>query len=876
MDKTAAHIPELAPLRPVSVYFESVVPEDPLALAYFTEKFFVSNRTTKRPARGGLYDPSLFGCPYHYLTACPLQCDVDCPRKENAIAAPTGRFVDLGIEIAHPLLGSSSASLRYLYILPAYLRPPLGGKRLIPHPLTMVYRDVIYAFRLYHAMRAEHAPQVLVERQKKIGEEAVAVLYQRLQESLFQKKGFVHRHITGKRIRRSARAVIVSDPSLTMNTCMLPSDMAQALGIGPDDKKWIIANRPPTLHRLNVQALIAVVDKTEGRRAIGVHPLVCRAFNADFDGDAFNLFRPSPFLQSYEKEIQRMMPTTNLYRPRDGTIIALPTKEMLFGLYWATRETELPDQSPMEIPNEKDILTRLIESGVPPCRSAVIAPYHGNILCIEDNQVIERLARGDATTTVGRALFRHFLPDFFPLINLELNERNLNRLVTWVQERHPNSLVDILDALKRFGFWISTFLGAPLGIGLLKPVQALRQRQRLLAKQWQRGIIREEEIKAVLSREEEKAKETLREQAHPFFSVLRRSEAFGTTAFLPSLSTSSLAFSESTHDRSEEELIAATGWAMKRMAAAFGDVYVVEGDCGGESMPIVLEDFDDYEVFRAMLLGRIHESGSLLTESELESLWASRHAHSVIFVRTPLQCRLQQNRICATCYGSDLATAMLVQPGIAVGLVAVQAISEGFMQMRIDSLKRETAIGDVFSPLLFLSPHRYPIVIDLVTPFEEVKQFIVMQNDSPQNNRKRFRLMWRGKHGDEHVIEGDAVVNKNRIRWVIRPFAAINQLPMRWALRSAVYSFVRVGVLNGITIHAKHYEVILRRMLASTSEGWRLKRESEIVAEQSPLRRLTGYHARAMLREVAGGKTLHDPLDDPLSALMVGSVPRVN
>ncbi len=407
-------------------------------------------------------------------------------------------------------------------VIPPELRPlvPLDGGRFATSDLNDLYRRVINRNNRLKKLIELKAPDVIIRNEKRMLQEAVDSLFDNgrrgrvlrgannrplksLSDTLKGKQGRFRQNLLGKRVDYSGRSVIVIGPDLALNECGLPKKMALELfkpfiyqkleerGLVATIKAAkelvdaqvpevfdvleeviqehpVLLNRAPTLHRLGVQAFQPVL--VEGK-AIKIHPLVCTAFNADFDGDQMAVHVPlSPRSQIEAKVL--MMSTENLLSPAHGRPIAIPTQDIVLGGYYITKARR-GTRGEGRLFGDTDEVSLARETGEVETQTPIRLRYSGAFIDLtkaaDDQDVvhadIEHVTNRVIDTTVGRVLFKQAMPDEMPFINGVLKKRGLGQVVNYCFIHFGNELtVRTLDALKDLGFEYATIAGFTVGI----------------------------------------------------------------------------------------------------------------------------------------------------------------------------------------------------------------------------------------------------------------------------------------------------------------------------------------------------------------------------------------------------------------------------
>jgi len=407
-------------------------------------------------------------------------------------------------------------------VIPPELRPlvPLDGGRFATSDLNDLYRRVINRNNRLKKLIELHAPDVIVRNEKRMLQEAVDALFDNgrrgrvlrgannrplksLSDNLKGKQGRFRQNLLGKRVDYSGRSVIVVGPELKLHQCGLPKKMAlelfkpfiyhrleqrghcttikqaKELVEQQDPVVWdileevikdhpILLNRAPTLHRLGIQAFEPVL--VEGK-AIRIHPLVCTAFNADFDGDQMAVHIPlSPEAQIEAATL--MLSSNNILSPAHGAPIAVPTQDMVLGLYYLTKARPGTKGEGKKFASVEDVLIAL-EMGEVETLTPIKLRYTGRVIDLTkafDSQNVlytepAEYNKVDMDTTVGRVILNDALPEDMPFINGLLKKKGLTQLVQYAYLKFGlQTTVQMLDKLKDLGFTYATRAGISIGI----------------------------------------------------------------------------------------------------------------------------------------------------------------------------------------------------------------------------------------------------------------------------------------------------------------------------------------------------------------------------------------------------------------------------
>ena len=673
--------------------------------------------------------------------------------------------------------------LTIIPVIPPVLRPmvALDGGRHATSDLNDLYRRVINRNNRLKKLKEINAPDVILRNEKRIIQEAVDALIDNsiakqnesaamsqsqkrplksLSDNLKSKQGLFRQNLLGKRVDYSGRSVIVVGPQLKLNQCGLPKHMALelfrpfviskilqaelAFNIRGANKlieertpevwamldeviqgKYVLLNRAPTLHRLGIQAFNPIL--IEGN-AIQVHPLVCQAFNADFDGDQMAVY--VPLLGEAQLEAKELMAANkNLLKPQNGDPIVHPSKDMVLGSYWMTKfvDGELGEGKHFSNPN-----------------TAITAYEYGIVslsakikVLATDTPKYKRFNGRLFETSVGKLLFNSILPNDFAYVNDEMNQKRLSALVDeLIMHYGVDETPPILDKIKAFGFKYSTISGTTWGLDNVKvPVEKEnivkrgRKSEDEVVSQWKEGLLSEEEkyqkvieIWTHAKKELEKIlPNTLPKNGSTY--DLFTSGARGTMTSLVQMTgmkgliqnnqgqtlefpiipsyhegLSPIEYFVTTHGArkgaSDTALnTAKAGYLTRRLVDVAQDVVITEKDCGTREGKIVSkENISGIEISLSKnIRGRVlagdlkdknvvYKRGFLITKEEAHVI--EKAGFSEVFVRSPLTCKTVHG-ICVMCYGLDLGRNHLVDLGEAVGIIAAQAIGEPGTQLTL-------------------------------------------------------------------------------------------------------------------------------------------------------------------------------------------------
>jgi DNA-directed RNA polymerase subunit beta' len=657
--------------------------------------------------------------------------------------------------------------LSRLPVIPPDLRPmvQLDGGRFAASDLNDLYRRVLNRNNRLKKLLNSGAPEVITRNEKRMLQEAVDALIDNsarrgkaaaastgmkrklksLSDMLRGKQGRFRQNLLGKRVDYSGRSVIVIGPNLKLHQCGLPKMMALELfkpfvigrliaggyvhnvknatrlieqgesfvwDILEDITKdhFVLLNRAPTLHRLGIQAFQPVL--IEGK-SIQIHPLVCTAYNADFDGDQMAVHVPlSKAAQKEAREI--MLSSRNLLKPASGEVIVAPSKDMILGSYYMTVMVDgLKGEGKSFATQEEALMAQA--DGVADLRAKVKVLVNGE-LC---------------ETTVGRILFNQIVPEELGYQNQPMDKKAISKLVQRsFAELGTARTAEFVDDLKAIGFRYAEKSGVTFSLSDVivpdtKPEFLARAEEKLqeFEKQYRRGLITKDEqyVKTVttwLETSKELEAEVMKgfDDLNPIMTIFR-SGARGAVTNINQIAgmkglvgnpsgriieiplknnfkdgLSVFEYFISTHGsrkgRADTALRTAdAGYLTRRLVDVAQDVVVAQEDCGTkEGIYLFREDQTTLgEPFDSSLIGRYTvgenldiPANTLITEEIAQKLADSDIEK--VGVRSPLRCEAQWG-ICQHCYGTNLATGDIVQHGEAVGIVAAQAIGEPGTQL---------------------------------------------------------------------------------------------------------------------------------------------------------------------------------------------------
>lgn len=688
--------------------------------------------------------------------------------------------------------------LKVVPVIPPELRPlvPLDGGRFATSDLNDLYRRVIIRNNRLKRLIEIKAPDVIMRNEKRMLQEAVDSLLDNsrkssavktesnrplksLSDSLKGKSGRFRQNLLGKRVDYSGRSVIVVGPDLNMNECGLPKDMAAEL-FKPFiirkliergrvktvksakkliDKKeadvWdilenilkghpILLNRAPTLHRLGIQAF---QPKLVEGKAIRLHPLVCTAFNADFDGDQMAVHVPLGNAAVLEAQIL-MLASHNILNPANGMPITVPSQDMVLGLYYITKPRKSTLDHPVKGEGKRFYSAEEVIIAYNEKKVDMHAIIYVNVTVRENDEFVEKMVE----TTVGRVLFNQLVPKGFGYINQLLNKKALRDIIGEMVKLLGTAITTkFLDDIKNMGYNMAFKGGLSFNLGdVLIPTvkeELIKQANEEVAgirEEYNMGFITTnerynkiidiwghvvtkltEEVMNLLPKDDQGfnpvfmmldsgargSKEQIRQLCgmRGLMAKPQKSNAAGGAEIIenPILSNfkeglSVLEYFISTHGArkglADTALKTAdAGYLTRRLVDVAHDVIVTEKDCGtlrGLTISALRRGDEIVESLYDRILGRVAlhdifhpQTGELLIQGgqEITEPIAAKICDSPI-ESVEIRSVLtceSKHGVCANCYGRNLASGKLVQRGEAVGVIAAQSIGEPGTQLTL-------------------------------------------------------------------------------------------------------------------------------------------------------------------------------------------------
>ncbi len=670
-------------------------------------------------------------------------------------------------------------------VVPPDLRPlvPLDGGRFATSDLNDLYRRVINRNNRLKKLLALNAPDIIIRNEKRMLQEAVDALFDNgrhgrpalgpnnrplksLADMLKGKQGRFRQNLLGKRVDYSGRSVIVVGPELKINECGLPKEMALELfepfiirklrerGIVHTVKgarkmvektrmevwdvleevikdHYVLLNRAPTLHRLSIQAF---QPKLIEGKAIQLHPLVCAAFNADFDGDQMAVHVPLSLEAQMEARVL-MNAARNLFSPANGRAIATASQDMVLGIAYMTKEKQRVKGEGLLFADEEEVLTAYQEKQVDlhaKIKLRIKGPYYKQEgFPKEKAQLIE--------TTVGRVVFNSYLPKEFPFVNMQMDKGKLAQLVKDIYDMLGHEVtVDVLDKIKELGFDYATYSGISISITDInipkekeRLIEQAKKEAKRIEEQYRKGLITEGEryskIIDIWTHTTEEVSNWVFKEFDPFnpLFLMADSGARGSRLQVRQLAGMRGLMAKPSGEIIENPIVANfreglsvleyflsahgarkgladtalktadAGYLTRRLIDVAQDVIVVEEDCGtlnGIAVSAIIEGDEEVVSLEERIVGRtaldnivdvitdevIVRAGEEITEEKAKKI--KEAGIETVRIRSVLTCEAERG-VCAKCYGRNLATGRLVEVGEAVGIVAAQSIGEPGTQL---------------------------------------------------------------------------------------------------------------------------------------------------------------------------------------------------
>ena len=816
----------------------------------------------------------------------------------------------------------SDMILDVIPVIPPYLRPmvQLDGGRFATSDLNDLYRRVINRNNRLKRLLDLGAPEIIVNNEKRMLQEAVDSLFDNgrrgrpvtgpgnrplksLSDMLKGKQGRFRQNLLGKRVDYSGRSVIVVGPQLKIHQCGLPQQMALEL-FKPFVMKrlveleyaanikaakravdrgasyvWdvleevivdhpVLLNRAPTLHRLGIQAFEPVL--VEGK-AIKLHPLVCTAFNADFDGDQMAVHVPLGNEAQAEARVL-MLSANNIKSPAHGRPLTIPTQDMIIGMYFLTTVRDGFPGEGRVFASVKDALDEF-EAG-----TGVDIQARISVRATRDMQIaksfsdFETVKAGERfETSIGRIIFNNVLPEDHQFVNYVVNKKEIGRLIEECSNRYDVSdMPAILDGLKNAGYHYATKAGITVSVfdATMPPnkaelLAAADAKVDAIDEDYEMGLMSPEErhkqVVDIWNDTTEEIGEAMAanfDQYNPIY-MMADSGARGNIKQIRQLAgmrglmgntkggtidrpvksnfregLSVLEYFISTHGTRKGMTDTAlrtadSGYLTRRLVDVAQDVIVREIDCGTpEGVPYPLHnekgEIDENLIGRCLL----EDTGDLLAGDYITSMDQLKAFEAAgidtVVIRTVMTCHAEHG-VCQKCYGWDLATGRPVNIGTAVGIIAAQSIGEPGTQLTMRTFHAGGVAGDDIT-------HGLPRVTELFEARKPKGQAVLAEiagtlqitgdkttktltvHDTEGNFREyvvsaRAQML-------PGIIDGCAVkVGQQLTKGSVNPHDLLRLTDPNTTLRYIVAQVQDVYVSQGVDINDKHIEVIARQML---------------------------------------------------------------
>jgi len=810
-------------------------------------------------------------------------------------------------------LNPANLVLDAIPVIPPDLRPmvQLDGGRFATSDLNDLYRRVINRNNRLKRLLDLGAPEIIIRNEKRMLQESVDALIDNgrrgrpvtgagnrplksLSDMLKGKQGRFRQNLLGKRVDYSGRSVIVVGPDLKMHQCGLPKKMALELfkpfvmkGLveeghahniknakrmveDVDESVWgileeaikdhpVLLNRAPTLHRLGIQAFEPVL--VEGK-AIKLHPLVCPAYNADFDGDQMAVHLPLSAEAQTESRLL-MLATTNLLNPSDGSPITIPTQDMVLGVFYLTSVKE-------GLKGEGKIFANTDEAvkAYDTDRVHLQSPVKVRI----DGEIID--------TTIGRVIFNEALPKEMPFVNERITKSDLGDLIADLYEEVGNDqTAETLDNIKEMGYDFATRSGISIAvtdaeIPPSKPeiVSNAEDQVHQIENHYRRGAITENERYQKVVDIWNKAKDDVTDalldnlNENNNIYIMAISGARGNTSQISQLAgmrglmadpsgriidvpirssfregLDVLEYFLSTHGArkglADTALRTAdSGYLTRRLVDVSQDVIVREDDCGTEEgiyvEAIGAKGKNAVESLAERCIGRyaaedivdpetdevIIEQNTMIDRKSMDKIEAA--GIDRVKIRSVLTCEAQHG-VCRKCYGRNLATGKLVDIGESIGIVAAQSIGEPGTQLTMRTFHTGGVAGDDITQGLprveELFEGRTPKGQAIMTEREGYVKVVEKKNskrvvvENEEGKKKTYKIPYGSKmivKDDDYVTAGDKLTEG--------PLDPNVLLKVKG--EKAVQNYLLEEVQNvyrsqGVEINDKHIEVIVRQMM---------------------------------------------------------------
>ncbi|MDD4183035.1 MAG: DNA-directed RNA polymerase subunit beta', partial [Candidatus Omnitrophica bacterium] len=750
-------------------------------------------------------------------------------------------------------------------VIPPDLRPlvPLEGGRFASSDLNDLYRRVINRNNRLRKLISLGAPDIIVKNEKRMLQEAVDALIENgrhgrpvtgpqnrplksLSDMLKGKQGRFRQNLLGKRVDYSGRSVIVVGPDLKLHQCGIPKQMALELFEPFIIKKlrergfvhtikgarrmverarvevWdileevinghpVMLNRAPTLHRLSIQAFYPIL--VEGK-AIKLHPLVCAAFNADFDGDQMAVHVPLSIEAQSEARLA-MLSVNNIFSPADGRPVITPTQDTIIGCRYLTLDKDRGAGEGTVFSCAEEAITAFQDEEV---------ELHSKIKI----RIEEEGKKKIVNTTVGRIIFNQVLPKGFRYVNEPLSKKSVSEIISECYKMFGHgTAVELLDKIKDLGFEYATYGGISISINDLhtpeQKTESINEANDDVAKvedQYKKGIITERErhnkIIDIWTRTNDRISDLVfktMDKFNPIF-MMADSGARGSRVQIRQLAGMRGLMAKPSGEIIETPIIsnfregltvleyfisthgarkgladtalktADAGYLTRRLVDVAQEVIIIEEDCGTVNGITVSEIVEGDEVvvpLKERIVGRVAldsivdvvsdetivKAGEEITEEKADKI--ERLGLEKIRIRSVLTCESERGA-CIKCYGRNLASGKLIEIGEAVGVIAAQSIGEPGTQLTMRTFHIGGTASRVAERAFIKAKEKGAVKYHGLKIVAKGKNFIVLnRNGMISVNDERGIELQRNPvpQGSTIILEDGGTVEKDKIfvRW---------------------------------------------------------------------------------------------------------------
>ena len=831
------------------------------------------------------------------LEAIDLEKEADELKKElkNSTGQKRARIIKR-LEVVEAFRTSGNRPewmiLTVIPVIPPDIRPmvQLDGGRFATSDLNDLYRRIINRNNRLKRLLELGAPDIIVRNEKRMLQEAVDALIDNgrrgrpvtgpgnralksLSDMLKGKQGRFRQNLLGKRVDYSGRSVIVVGPELKIYQCGLPKEMAIELfkpfvmkelvagGLAHNIKSakkmverlqsevWdvledvikehpVMLNRAPTLHRLGIQAFEPVL--VEGK-AIKLHPLVCTAYNADFDGDQMAVHVPL-FVEAQAECRFMLLSPNNLLKPSDGAPVAVPSQDMVLGIYYLTLEKPGDPGEGKFFHNVNEAIMAY-ENKVITLQARIKIRKEGYVNGEKISRIIE--------STLGRFIFNEIIPqdlgfvnralpenDLVPEIDFLVGKKQLKQIIDKCINTHgATKTAEVLDLIKSTGYKYSTVSAITVSVSDMSVPGAKKQliadaekTIEKITKNFRRGFTTEEErYKAVVEtwkQADDKITDALLSNLDKYNNIYMMADS-GARGARKGLSDTALRTADS-------------GYLTRRLVDVSQDLIIRETDCcegTGEIPGMWINAFTDgkemIESLEDRMTGRYAAedivdpaTGEVLVKANTmitpkRAAMVSKAGIEKVKIRTVLSCRSHIG-VCAKCYGANMATGQAVQVGEAVGIIAAQSIGEPGTQLTMRTFHTGGVAGDDITQGLprveELFEARKPKGLAIISEFagtisikDTKKKREVVVSNSETGETKAYLIPYGSRI---KVLEGQVIEAGDELtEGSVNPHDILKIKGVRAVQDYMIQEVQRVYRLQGVEINDKHVEVIVRQML---------------------------------------------------------------